>query len=103
MQPDRKYVVFKRSEFNEWFQGTHQMPGKMPTPLNDAVVVRTRDVFAGPALHSYASAVLTVKDMLLSMGSLGKKDEESLQEIAEYFSARAMEADERIDKKVPST
>jgi hypothetical protein len=56
--------------------------------LNDAVVIRTGDVFAGPALHSYAHTIA-----LVASQTNDGKTRHQLQRIADYFSDRAREAD----------
>jgi hypothetical protein len=53
---DDKYIVFKRDEFNDWALGLITVAPR-PASLDDAVVIRTQDVFAGPALHTYAAGI----------------------------------------------
>jgi hypothetical protein len=85
---DEKYIVFKRDEFNAWWEEHY---GPLPTPqeLEDAVVIRTHDIFAGPALHVYAHSIgLNVRYCSEKLTAL------RLQRIADYFETRATEADE---------
>jgi hypothetical protein len=56
--------------------------------LNDAVVIRTGDLFAGPALHSYAHNIALVASQTDTW-----KTKVQLQAIADYFADRAREAD----------
>ena len=86
---DDKYVVFKRDEYTRWFQALQagsDYDVDLPRYIPDAVVIRTQDVFAGPALHSYASSISVAARLM--------HDDKDLQEIADYFHHRAVEADE---------
>lgn len=63
--------------------------------LHDAVVIRTGDVFAGPALHGYAASIGVTISVLKDVIWPGRSPQaESLQPIADYLSERAVEADE---------
>ena len=93
---DEKYVVLKRSELQQLLDELYG--GEAPAwaindveayGLNDATVIRTRDVFAGPALHSYAYTIRLVAD---ATSDEPRKDQ--LAAVADYFADRAREADE---------
>lgn len=107
--PDFKYIVFKREDFYE-MMGELGLPpyfdnNLQPTlgadvdcamvaqhivkqaeahELDDAVVIRRQDLFAGPALHSYASSIAIASKL---------SDERKLQPIADYFHRQAVLAD----------
>jgi hypothetical protein len=57
--------------------------------LPDAVVIRRQDLFAGPALHSYASSI-SIASKLNADPDLTK----GLQGVADYFHDQAVLADE---------
>lgn len=96
--PDEKYVVFKRSDWDRFVKNVeHEIPtDDVPgiSPLTDAVVLRTKDQFAGPALHAYCGAVLSAAEMV-PRGELQDSARASLVSIADYFHERANEADEK--------
>ena len=100
-QRDTKYVVLKRSELevlllelgcqsigdehaaSEWARDCLESYA-----LTDAVVIRTKDAFAGPALHSYAHNIALVASL-----TDNPMTKHQLQQIADYFADRAREAD----------
>lgn len=84
---DEKYVVFKKDEFEQFLVDCGD--GCRPEALEDAVVIRTQDVYAGPALHAYAGAVLSAAEM-----REGDSVRDDLVRIADYFHDRAVEADD---------
>ena len=98
---DDKFLVLKRSEVQQLLLelglqsiGDPNHPLDWATDaiesyaLNDAVVIRTGDVFAGPALHSYAHTIA-----LVASQTNDGKTRHQLQRIADYFADRAREAD----------
>lgn len=94
---DEKYVVFKREEFLEWTSNTTTPP----PVLSDAVVIRTKDVFAAPALEMYANGILVAIHTARTSYTELPSRIERLQAIADYFHSRATEAWERGDKVLP--
>lgn len=93
---DGKYIVFKKEEWDSFWSASPVRLDLPPAPIEDAVVIRTGDAFASPALHSYAAMV----GVAISFMPPGE-DRKNLLRIADYFNARAAEADER-SWKVPS-
>lgn len=105
---DDKYAVFKIGDWiEEWKQ--HQDPGDAPHPLtdlqrkrlDDAVVIRTQDVFAGPALHAYAANISTAISVIKSLPIDAIEIDEAvarLQSIADHFHEAALEADDKVGK-----
>lgn len=100
---DDKYITFKRDEFDEWVANLMNdveilMPNVvvLPEELQDAVVIRTQDLFAGPALHAYASSIAVAMQVLREVSH----EERALQlsEIADYLFQRAEEADAQVGK-----
>ena len=98
---DDKFLVLKRSELEQLLlelghqsidDPNHPLEWATDTiesyALNDAVVIRTGDVFSGPALHSYAHTIAMVAKL-----TSDDKTWHQLQRIADYFSDRAREAD----------
>ena len=88
---DSKYIVFKFEEFDEWMRevvrthGVH--PNVLPQALEDAVVIRTQDHFAAPALDSYANSIRICTSIMLD-----RERAKELDNIADYFHERAVES-----------
>jgi hypothetical protein len=85
---DDKYLVFNREEFERWIYKINVLPedgSKVPEPIKDAVVIRRQDLFAGPALHTYAASI----NIAARVGNLPQ-----LSPIADYFHEQAIAADE---------
>jgi len=98
---DDKYIVFKKEEFDAWFDWlTENITDTFVAPdeLEDAVVIRTQDLFAGPALHAYASSIAVVIEVLRQFGHVEQAD--SLVDVSDYLFQRAEEAD-AIHGKLP--
>lgn len=74
---DSKYLVFKRKKFIER-HGT----AKVSEALTDAVVIRTRDRFAAPALQAYYDAISNTIEVLEELGIAVPPD---LDEVRDYF------------------
>lgn len=99
---DEKYLVLKRSELEELL--VNLMGGDPPQwardevnsyVLEDAVVIRTHDVFSAPALHAYAHTIALVAK---------HGDRPELRSVSDYFHDRAREADIRYyedESKLP--
>lgn len=85
---DEKYIVFKRSEWDS----TESCDLAGLTPVEDAVVIRTQDVFAAGGLSAYGHSIR-------SFTSRMKPDEPGrveLDYVANYFFDCAQEADDRL-------
>lgn len=90
--PDQKFIVFKRSELLPQVPSLAHLEAMA---VYDAVVIRTQDEFAGPALHTYAATIAVAAKLLK------EKDAETsrrLQNIADYFHFRSLEADDGTHK-----
>jgi hypothetical protein len=108
---DKKYIVFKREDF-------YQLMGELMLPtgnedcapvaaaiidraeavkLPDAVVIRTKDPFSGPALHSYAAGI----SLYTNLSHVNGEAAATLREVSHYFHERAMEADATFEIKLP--
>lgn len=95
---DTKYVVFKREQF---YHLLNHDPAVAPVDwekhiLPDASVIRSQDVFAAPALHAYYNSILVAIEVLTPHIEHydGLVEEiEQLRSIADYFHARATEAE----------
>lgn len=91
MQDDNKFVVFNRQRLLAVMPMDDQKL-YMPLQVDDAVVIRQQDIFAGPALHVYSAsinaAIMAIKDRD------PKADCRKLQSIADYFHEQATEADQ---------
>jgi hypothetical protein len=106
-----KYVVFKSEELIE-ADKKHLVLGDLPEPLKDAVVIRLQDVFAGPGLFAYASAIQTaidIMDMEAQMLSMHREETWStdprtrmqLEELRDFFAEQAQLAVDHPHKKIP--
>lgn len=84
---DEKYVVFKRDDYE---RSEAQQTHLNFLQLDDAVVIRTKDPSAGPALHTYAA--ITGHSARL-MWDIDPDVAGKLLVRADYFHQRAMEAD----------
>lgn len=100
---DEKYVVFKKSEFDAWWQqptvgGSHH---RLPSPeaVHDAVVIRRQDVFAPPALDAYANGITVVLEILKKVG-VSPDIVIPLEAKADYFHAQAHRS-WNTDRKIP--
>lgn len=110
MHHDEKYVVFKREEFLAWAETvTEIMPGGA---LEDAVVIRTQDVFAAAGLEAYANNIRVyagaiagmIPDLPAEKRGPAMVMVQRCTEIAGYFQDCAAEAEDRLqrgDVKVP--
>lgn len=102
---DSKYLVWKRSEMEQWM--SERATDGLPSPVPDAVVIRRQDVFAPPALDAYANAIQCVIEALnkvngevfeprANVGEFGleelftpKEVAARLRDVADYFSQQA--------------
>lgn len=106
MNDDEKYVVFKRSEFENLLD-VHDAWGMEMMRLEDAVVIRRRDLFAAPALDTYANSITIAIDVMCGHDMpLDEAIEASatigrLQEIADYFHDQARKSWETQSRKLP--
>jgi hypothetical protein len=88
---DEKYIVFKREGSNSdaYIYATGDA-------LEDAVVIRTSDVFASGVLWGYVHAAQTAIEILHDV--LPEVDLVKLASIRDYFADRAREADDAKSK-----
>ena len=91
-----KYIVFNRQQF-EQVMAHSGLAVRQLEELEDAVVIRLRDVFAATALSSYAHGILCSIEIAKSPRAL---DTDFLLELADYFAGQADEAS-RLQNKVP--
>lgn len=90
---DHKYVVFKREEYEQGLRDEIPAP-----PLTDAVVIRTKDRFAGTALRTYADTVSNSVELFIEAGIAVP---EGLVEIRDYFYAKSDDAYSSPVKRIP--
>ncbi len=96
IMPDNKYVTFKADEFSDWYQTVEAKGDTIPMAVDDAVVIRRQDAFAGPALLTYASNIALTARLLADNGQeLAAK---RMQGIADYFHEQAEIALDTIGK-----
>jgi len=80
---DHKYIVFKRADFERYVSG-EPAPSYVPHELRDAVVIRRQDLFAAPALATYASCIAIAR--MTASDELVRK---SLLDVGDYFERQA--------------
>lgn len=100
---DSKYIVLRTRDV-KWKGETQEVPWATVTQsqiVTDAVVIRKKDPFAGPALHAYAASIS------VTVSLLKQSDDPELQEharrllsIADYFHEAANDAD-LMEHKLP--
>ncbi len=87
---DDKYLVFSCANVT----GNEYEPIGSFTALDDAVVIRTHDVFAAPGLYAYAQNIQTI----IELTEADEYDEgvwEGLHHVRDYIMDRAAEAERR--------
>lgn len=101
---DVKYIVFKRDEFNKWWQQIvatdEDYKVTWPSPVTDAVVIRKQDVFAPPALDAYANSIAVVIQLLNQMEEHADTVA-ALSSVADYFHSAAAES-WQMSRKTPT-
>lgn len=114
---DEKYVVFKHKDVVPHEDGSGVLIVHRNEILDDAVVIRTQDVFAVSGLRAYRDTMLTHRNLLFSMmeswealallpGLQGEMRQrlKNLDIAIEYFTEVTIEAEDRFnrgDVKVP--
>lgn len=95
---DEKFIVFKREDLQRWMDDVQRGTvegGLLGMALDDAVVIRTRDIFAAPVLHLYAAQMEVAAQLAYDADAAAE-----LRWIGAYFKRRAIEAD-KGDHKFP--
>lgn len=94
-----KYVVFKKDDFAKWVHG-----GEEPDMLVDCFVLRSKDVFAAPALHGYGHTIQSMLDVdgvlreRTGHGLLTDDQRESFSALADDIVMLALEWQRRVSK-----
>lgn len=97
-----KYVVFKTEELGEWRQRVGSRGSdvhSMPSPLDDAVVIRLKDPFAPTALYTYANTIMSLVELMEHW--IDPMEHHRMIEIADYFHQQAVQSQTIKDKKLP--
>lgn len=87
---DEKYVVFKRETWEDYLEDVAITPSF--DPIEDAVVIRTHDVFAPAGLHAYAHLV----HFCIELANFPAEIEGPLKATRDYFLERASEAEDNL-------
>jgi hypothetical protein len=100
---DDKYVVFKLSEWQRYMaavgDGAARRGLRDLEALDDAVVIRTQDVFSASGLTAYAQCILAHMDALMlnddafKLSEYEERRRQQLQRIADYIYTRIAEAE----------
>jgi len=99
MSAENKYVVIKREDWEAAFLTSLTIEEERALEafiVPDATVIRGQDVFAGPALHTYANMIGLAASLVTD-----PETQERLQRIADLFHERAVESDALVHKKLP--
>jgi hypothetical protein len=94
-QPDEeldrpKYTVFKNDKRGQ----------VIPSPLQDAVVIRLKDPFAATALFTYANTIMSFLE-LMPEETLSEVENDRMMDLADYFHGQAVESQKIKDKRLP--
>lgn len=94
MVPDDKYVVLKKGDTHDNLGASGVRCYNEEDILEDAVVIRTQDVFAEAGLRAYAATIDSAREILRMSGlpQVGGVTDAELMEISDYFLDRAAEA-----------
>lgn len=96
-----KYIVFKRDDLMGLLDRTPGIDVRNVTDaldtlcLDDALVIRKRDVFAASALYTYAHSIQTAIELAQFPQAL---DVEFLEQLRDYFAGEADDASRRIGR-----
>lgn len=96
-----KYVVFKREDLDDWLGKFVPSVDLVPLILQDAIVIRRQDIFAGPGLFAYANAIQTALDLMDDITEGFFDEDGHLQELRDFFWEQAMQASHSETKKIP--
>lgn len=103
LKSDGKYSVFKTEEFEKDVPNAGEAFNHIA--LDDFVVIRFQDIFAGPGLAAYAHAVQTFLDGVHFLDPkneiITEYEKERIEELRDFFSALSDRAFEHPLKKVP--
>jgi hypothetical protein len=97
-----KYHVFKsqdvvfHADLGQYIINATRPDGES-TPLQDAYVIRTQDIFAGPGLSAYAMVIQTAIDLRLG----NALNREHLKELRDLFVEASVQAFQSPLKKIP--
>ena len=95
-EEETKYVVFKLEDYQ---QAQGNLVGAVPTPLDDAVVIRLKDPFAATALFTYCNTIMSLLELM--EGSISEEDYTRMLNIADYFHSQALESEKIKGKRLP--
>src|ERR1041385_2574816 len=97
---EQKYVVFKKSDWDEWVANMHQP--KAPE-VTDLFVIRFQDVFSTPGLYAYAAGIQTYIEALnqVPVDPSPWDLPERLEQLRDMVFEAAQQAQDFPHKKVP--
>lgn len=112
MHEDEKYVVFKRGDMeHDEYNDEYSELYRLDDAINDAVVIRTQDVFAVSGLRAYRDTMMTHLNLLTAITFRNAEARaeiapiiRNLKKAVEYFTEVTIEAEDRFnrgDVKVP--
>lgn len=97
-----KYVVYKRKSLQRRLDHPSNVGGltaESLDPLTDAVVIRTKDRFAAPALQAYFDSITNAIEVLEEMGVQPPED---LVEVQTYFFHAIADARTHSVRRMPT-
>lgn len=100
-----KYITFNREEW-ERLKSFRTIE---PTPLDDAVTIRRRDIFAGPGLYAYSHAIQTGLDLITLYRQTDSEADaarltdliQELEALRDFFAEQAQLAVDAPNKHLP--
>lgn len=107
---NEKYVVVKREHVKRSSMGAGYLDFQDEDLIEDAVVIRTQDVFAAGGLSAYAHSIRAYTRLLRTMPvsdheqDLANQLANRLEDTAQYFHEVAVEAEDKLargDCKLP--
>jgi len=103
---NEKYVVFKADDWAYFMEqeGSMLSIAEPPQPLDDAVVIRTQDMFAAAGLSAYAHNIRLAMELWRGDGQYAPSSILDLRDTADYFMDCSREAEDRLargDCKLP--
>lgn len=105
---DRKYVVIKKSDLDEYLDTWEGTLGGSPAlrsdlesiDLQDAEVIRGQDLTAASIFYHYASTLQSYAEILEQAEGVSNRVKH-LREVADYFFEAAHRSEQRQDRKLP--
>lgn len=100
----KKYIVFKVEDFDNFVEKAHDQGFAdyiLPPEIEDAEVIRGQDIAAAPIFHTYASMILSYRQILASRVGIQQSEQQDLIRIADHFHLAAVKAEGNPNRRLP--